>query len=338
MTELISITTNEQGVSIVSARELFEFLGLDKTHWSRWSKKNIVDNPFASEGTDWTGFAIMANGNQTSDYAISIDFAKKLSMKAPTEKGEQVRQYFIEAEKALRKLSAPAALPADLTLLNLISQQTQLLTGQAQLITQLRADVDQINRGTRPIQPAPVRALPTSSSPGHNAQLRERFLSLISNYCAYHQADFASTYNYLYRRMHDVYGVNVHRLNRAGNESLLDTIERYGRLADLYKLASNELIYLEEKPVRLVKHTLDNITDEQRQAIFRRAFLLDESLLYAQLRANLMEASEIVGVPLAKTRAEVFITRAVNLGYLLKHRNPGQRYECYRLNQQRFPI
>lgn len=43
-------------------------------------------------------------GRPTKDFALSIDFAKKLSMMARTEKGETARLYFIQKEKeALEK-------------------------------------------------------------------------------------------------------------------------------------------------------------------------------------------------------------------------------------------
>ena len=45
----------------------------------------------------------MTNGNQTLDFAITLDFAKRLAMMAKTEKGEEVRKYFIECEKRLSK-------------------------------------------------------------------------------------------------------------------------------------------------------------------------------------------------------------------------------------------
>ena len=67
MNELIKLqpqTINGNAVETVSARELYERLGLDKSHWSRWSKSSIVSNPFALENVDYVGFAIMANGNE----------------------------------------------------------------------------------------------------------------------------------------------------------------------------------------------------------------------------------------------------------------------------------
>lgn len=80
------------------------------------------------------------------------------------------------------------------------------------------------------------------------------------------------------------------------------------------------------------------MSETDRQAIFQRAFFEQPALSYAHLRAALMEASEQLGLDLAKTRAEVFITRALQLGYLLKRREPGQRYEFYRLNWERFSL
>lgn len=106
MKELIQLnsqTINGNTVETVSARELYEQLGLDKSNWSRWSKSNIVDNPFAVENSDYVGFVIMTNGNETTDFAVTIDLAKKLAMQVRTEKGEMVRNYFLECEKRLKE-------------------------------------------------------------------------------------------------------------------------------------------------------------------------------------------------------------------------------------------
>jgi anti-repressor protein len=114
MNGLIKITTNEQGSSVVSARELYEYLGFDAGQWKRWYQKNIINNQFAFENVDWEVFDIMSNtkngGRPTKDFAITTDFAKRLSMMARTEKGEEARKYFIECEQKLtsaepRKLS-----------------------------------------------------------------------------------------------------------------------------------------------------------------------------------------------------------------------------------------
>ena len=103
--ELIKIIEKD-GKKSPSARSLYEHLGYDFKNWSRWSQKNIIDNEFAFENIDYQLVVIEKSdnlkGNFASDFALSIDFAKKLSMMAKTEKGEIARNYFIECEKVAK--------------------------------------------------------------------------------------------------------------------------------------------------------------------------------------------------------------------------------------------
>lgn len=96
----------------VDARALYQSLGLDASNWSRWAAKNIAENPFAAQGLDFVGFVMMTNGNQTSNYLLSLDFAKKLAMQVRTEMGERIRDYFLDCERKVSQ-SAPVmpALP-----------------------------------------------------------------------------------------------------------------------------------------------------------------------------------------------------------------------------------
>lgn len=104
--EIVNININYDGTTpTVSARELYNKLGLNKAVISRWLDKNIVNNEFAIEGEDYMGFNIMLNGNEVKDYKISIDFAKKLCMMARTPQGERVRQYFLKCEEKARNIS-----------------------------------------------------------------------------------------------------------------------------------------------------------------------------------------------------------------------------------------
>ncbi|CAA7196721.1 hypothetical protein CHRY9293_02796 [Chryseobacterium potabilaquae] len=101
MNELIKITENK-GKQAVSARDLYEYLGFDKSQWARWYKKNIIENEFAIENVDYHVFDIKSNsnnGSKTKEFALSIEFAMRISMMAKTRKGEQARLYFIECEK-----------------------------------------------------------------------------------------------------------------------------------------------------------------------------------------------------------------------------------------------
>lgn len=108
MQELIKITKNNEGQQLVSAKELYIGLGLNKAVWARWSKANIIENDFFDENLDWIGVQHDVEGNKTMDFAISLEFAKHIAMMARTEKSHQYRQYFIECEKKLQQLNIPS--------------------------------------------------------------------------------------------------------------------------------------------------------------------------------------------------------------------------------------
>ena len=104
MNDIIKIDTDEQGRQIVSGRDLHEFLevGRDFTTWI----KQMVGYGFV-EHTDYEVFTDSGEnplgGRPKTDYVLTIDMAKEISMLQRTERGKQARQYFIECEKQLKK-------------------------------------------------------------------------------------------------------------------------------------------------------------------------------------------------------------------------------------------
>lgn len=102
MNKLIKIQMNDEGKQLVSARELYLGLGLNKSNWSRWYPTNILKNDFFNENNDWVGVRHNDEGNEIQDFAISLEFAKHIAMMARTEKSHQYRNYFIECENSLK--------------------------------------------------------------------------------------------------------------------------------------------------------------------------------------------------------------------------------------------
>ena len=101
----IALKIDENGMT--TASNLYAFLELDPSHFSRWCNKNIVNNKFAVENEDYIVLAIHGEnhnlgGRPKTDYKITSDFAKKLSMTGNTERHEQARQYFIACEQGLK--------------------------------------------------------------------------------------------------------------------------------------------------------------------------------------------------------------------------------------------
>jgi anti-repressor protein len=106
LNDLIKIT-EKNGKQLVSAKELYLGLGLNKSQWSRWYPVNIINNEFFHVGHDFVGVRLDVEGNETVDYAISLEFAKHIAMMARTEKSYEYRNYFIECEDKLKELHKP---------------------------------------------------------------------------------------------------------------------------------------------------------------------------------------------------------------------------------------
>ena len=139
MEELIKITQKD-GEQAVSARELYDFVGYDKSQWSRWYQTNIINNKFAVENIDYQTLDTMSNGNMTKDFAITISFAKEICMMARTDKGKEARLYFIECEKMLRtKFDIPKTY-ADA--LQLAANQAKQIEEQNKLIEEQKPKAD----------------------------------------------------------------------------------------------------------------------------------------------------------------------------------------------------
>jgi anti-repressor protein len=104
MKELVKVKQQFIGENYVlgtSAKDLYLGLGMDKSNWSKWYKKNIIPNKFFIENRDWLTLVQSTNGNETNEYIISIEFAKHLAMMADTDNAHEYRNYFISCEKEL---------------------------------------------------------------------------------------------------------------------------------------------------------------------------------------------------------------------------------------------
>lgn len=100
MNELIKVTVKGDQ-QLVSARDLHNELGV-KTRFSLWAKQNFKH---FREGLDFTTVVtttLVNNGaeRELQDYALTIEMAKHLAMMSGTDKGYQVRDYFIKVEQA----------------------------------------------------------------------------------------------------------------------------------------------------------------------------------------------------------------------------------------------
>ena len=118
MNELINVTLNDNHEPVVSGRQLHEALYV-KTRYNDWFNR-MTEYGFI-ENQDYLAITqkrVTAQGNSTNqvDHIIKLDMAKEIAMIQRTERGKQVRQYFIQVEKDFNspeKIMARALLMAD---------------------------------------------------------------------------------------------------------------------------------------------------------------------------------------------------------------------------------
>lgn len=131
MNNLINVTLNENQEPIVSGRQLHEALGV-KTKYADWFNR-MIEYGF----TENQDFLLLKNEQQTGrgghnkvDHIIKLDMAKEIAMIQRTDKGKEVRKYFIQVEKDFNspeKIMARALLMADKKIKFLENENENLL-------------------------------------------------------------------------------------------------------------------------------------------------------------------------------------------------------------------
>jgi anti-repressor protein len=150
MTELIKITEKD-GKKAVSARDLHRFLE-SKQDFSNWIKGRIkkyglIENQdFVFELIDMKLNKViepvnqMISGSYRTEFILSMDSAKELSMVEGNVKGKQARQYFIECEKQLTSKNAM------LSEVQLLLQSVQLSVSNTKAIEVIEKKIEAIEQ------------------------------------------------------------------------------------------------------------------------------------------------------------------------------------------------
>ena len=138
----LALTQTADGRQAVQCSQLYNTLGLNPDNYTRWIRKNILNNVFAEIGMDYLPLSplkdgirnknttltrpngeIRTNGNalthqneeirqtlrqkrnrsRSMDFILTLDFAKKLAMMTRTAQGESVRRYFLHCEKVAKQ-------------------------------------------------------------------------------------------------------------------------------------------------------------------------------------------------------------------------------------------
>lgn len=98
----IALQIDDEGFT--TAKKLYFWLYENGSHYAKWLKDNITENPFAepNEFSPILRKPQKQGGRPTEDYRITASLAKRISMATKSERGEDARKYFIGCEQALK--------------------------------------------------------------------------------------------------------------------------------------------------------------------------------------------------------------------------------------------
>lgn len=120
MNDLINVTLNENQEPVVSGRQLHKVLNVN-SNYTTWFER-MTEYGF-TEGQDFLPHLEKSTGGRPKqDHVLKLDMAKEIAMIQRTDKGKEVRQYFIQIEKDFNspeKIMARALKIADRKIISL---------------------------------------------------------------------------------------------------------------------------------------------------------------------------------------------------------------------------
>lgn len=208
MNEIVRIDENTM---TVSARDLHDALEV-KTAFKDWFPR-MCEYGF-TEGTDFSSkMSESTGGRPAMDAAISIDMAKEICMIQRTEKGKEVRKYFLDLEKAWNtpeQVMSRALKIADKT------------------ITSLKVEVKQLSAENEAMKPGALFASAVSAS--ETSILVRDFSKILRQ----NGADYGEKRLYKWLRKHGYILQNsTEPSQRAMEQGLFERIERTVQRGDL---------------------------------------------------------------------------------------------------------
>lgn len=204
----IALQIDENGMT--TASNLYEFLELEAKNFSIWCNTNIKKNKFATENEDYIVFVVKEEnskngGRPKTDYKITSDFAKKLSMTGSTERHEQARQYFIACEQGLKVAVHKLENNAELEKISeIITSMSQELTTLIETIAIMQQDIQALKMFQRN-RYLLVKKYP---SPWYK-KIAPKYKMLMD----YFDCTRSELYSSIYKELEDMYDIDVNQIH-----------------------------------------------------------------------------------------------------------------------------
>lgn len=229
MNELIKLKTSAGGKKTVSGRELHEFLET-KEKFTDWVQRKINDYDFI-KGIDYNSFSEKSEkgGRPRTEYEITLEMAKELSMLENNDQGKKARKYFIQCEKELESNAIPINASKELKAIFVLDVKQQALESKVDnLENNMTIDHGQAVNIKHAIDLAVKKLCFGSESPAYRNKELKRTI-----------------YQYAWRSLKDYFEITAyHNLLRRDMERALEYIKNLrlqGSTLRLVQITNNQL-------------------------------------------------------------------------------------------------
>lgn len=153
-TQIVFEIQDRNGEPLVSARELHEKLEV-KTRFNDWFDRQMETLGFSQDEDFYSNLSKTQNdmGRPAVDYLLTSDVAKHVALASKTERGKQIRQWFIDLERSIRivrREPTKLELARDLVAaLEDVEAKNLLIAHQVEIIESQKAAVDFVNNYVR---------------------------------------------------------------------------------------------------------------------------------------------------------------------------------------------
>lgn len=221
----------------------------DAWQWLEYSRKDAAKRSFLGagffEGIDFVVFhdsvedASKFGGTRKEEKIhLTCECFKQWGMLAGTEKGREVRLYFLECERIAKESRKPK------TQIELLVESAQHLLEierrqqrQEQELSAVKEDVRKIHERAEAAEQE-LKSLPAPNKTASPRTARTNINSLVRTFCHRNDISHSDAYKSLYREFRDRYHVDLKVRAANGKSAPLDIAESLDVLDDLYALAS----------------------------------------------------------------------------------------------------
>lgn len=243
---------------------------MNPSQFSRWCKRNIVNNNFAIENIDYIRFDISVDsaikGQTKTDYKLTSDFAKKLSMTGNTEKHEQARDYFIACEQGL-KIAAQKihSTQTDLTpITEALSTMTQSITALTNNMITMQQDIQELKQTQR------NRYLLENRYPSAwYKKIAPKYKMIME----YFDCTRSELYSSIYKELEDTYNVDINQIHEDycyENHLLKDECYPMDAIEHNTRLREALTLLIDNSLVKYSLQTEEEIKNFKRKTLFDR--------------------------------------------------------------------